>query len=199
MCLGQCPAVPGQTTDGVPLGSVALLPDPDPQPDSSSAHQLGHWCIICHIVHWFSQYSPCWRIVSLGHLSTWQNRWVVWLLSNVPVQMCIEIFVKQKSLFQLERSCLNFYLQWTLILKCTLMSQLENSAQWPSWPTLRNSVLVPVTHNGIECWDCRDRGTKEKSSPRRKSVSVWLRSVSRPPVCTLRQWCAVLPIVRHDL
>ena len=25
-----------------PLGSVALLPDPDPQPDSSSAHQLGH-------------------------------------------------------------------------------------------------------------------------------------------------------------
>ena len=32
------------------------------------------------------------------------------LISKVPVQMCMEIFVKQKSLFQLERSCLNFYL-----------------------------------------------------------------------------------------
>ena len=170
MCLGQCPAVPGQTTDGVPPGQCRTAPWPgsSTRQHSSTAHQHRHRCSILYI----GFHNTILLNMSLFTLN-WDacppNQWVLWLA------------------------------KYQIVYRCLLMSQLENSAQWPSWPTLRNSVLVPVTHNGIECWDCRGRVTKEKSSPRRKSVSVWLRSVSRPPVCTLRQWCAVLAIVRHDL
>ena len=92
MCLGQCPAVPGQTTDGVPPGQCRTAPWPgsSTRQHSNTAHQHRHRCSILYIgfhntIFYIAEYESL--HLELGCMSTKPMGALVGKVSN-----CVSMF-----------------------------------------------------------------------------------------------------------
>ena len=147
MCLGQCPAVPGQTTDGVPPGQCRTAPWPgsSTRQHSSTAHQHRHRCSILYIgIH--NTVLLNMSLFTLNWDACPPNQWVLWLAKNLTTvcqDICVTMTIlAEKTMFK----CL------FIIVSLSLWSiKLCIDVHWcHNWRTLHSDPADP--HSATRSW-----------------------------------------------